>query len=128
MPPVYDSADDFKQGAAYVKSGERWYYISKDGNKTEEPPFEEIRESGAEEPLKVIVSDGKSGYASQAGEIVIPPVYFDAGPFCEGLAKVKKGRTGKWGYIDESGKTVIKPRFDNAGDFTSGLARVLLPL
>jgi WG containing repeat len=70
------------------------------------------------------------GYIDKMGKQVIPPRFFHAGDFSEGLAAVRidSGRKDKiwwkWGYIDRTGKVIIKPRFDDASDFHEGLALV----
>ncbi|MDD5362650.1 MAG: WG repeat-containing protein [Ignavibacteria bacterium] len=63
------------------------------------------------------------GYINMKGELVINPIFNEAGDFSEGLAAVRYN--GKYGYIDTSGKFVIDPIFNNAEEFSEGLAFVL---
>ena len=51
--------------------------------------------------------NGKIGYISPAGKIVVQPQFADAGRFEEGLAPVLLGNT--WGYIDKNGKFAYFP-------------------
>ena len=75
----------------------------------------------APDSLPVIV-EGKYGFISTSGELVIPATFEFAWRFSEGLASVWKD--GRAGYIDESGKFVIPPQFDYARAFVGGLADV----
>lgn len=44
------------------------------------------------------------------------------GPYCNGLAKVKKN--GKWGFIDTTGAVIVPPKYTQVENFNDGLARV----
>lgn len=78
--------------------------------------------------------DGKYGYRTPDGKVVIPPIYDDAGVFRYGRAPVNKGATldywlpfksgGKWGYIDVRGTVVVPLDLDYAREFSDGLALV----
>lgn len=46
------------------------------------------------------------------------------GPYCNGLARVKKEH--KWGYIDTLGNVVIPIKYQQVENFSDGLARVRL--
>ncbi len=46
------------------------------------------------------------------------------GPYCNGLARVKKDH--KWGYIDTVGNIVIPIKYQQVENFSDGLARVRL--
>jgi hypothetical protein len=58
------------------------------------PVHAEDSQPGASEakPLFPVVEHGKWGYMDKAGKIVIPPQYYDAGPFKEGMARVQPWR------------------------------------
>jgi hypothetical protein len=75
------------------------------------------------------IGESRWGFIDKTGKMVIPPVYYDAGEFHEGLAAVQEveiykewneypgfyetdTRGGKWGFIDKSGKTVIPFRYE----------------
>ena len=66
----------------------------------------------------------KWGYLNTKGEVVIPPKYFKAEDFSEGLAAVltEKG----WGYIDTTSKLVIDREFAWADNFSESLAAVYI--
>jgi hypothetical protein len=48
--------------------------------------------------------------------------YEFAGPFCNGLARVRKNK--KWGYIDTTGAIVIPLKYNEVENFSEGMARV----
>jgi hypothetical protein len=50
--------------------------------------------------------------------------YDGAGPFSNGLARVKKGI--KWGYIDSTGSVIIPIKYNEVENFYDGIARVRL--
>jgi hypothetical protein len=68
---------------------------------------------------------GRMGYVNAAGAEVVAPRFEEAGPFSEGLARVRVG--GVWGYVDPSGRIAIEPQFLDAADFAHGRARVVFP-
>lgn len=74
------------------------------------------------EQLFIIEQNGKAGYINIRGEVVIPPVFYNAGEFSEGMAAVREG--GFFGYVNENGKYVIQPQFHYATAFKNGLAWV----
>ena len=48
--------------------------------------------------------------------------YDYAGPFCQGVARVKLDK--KWGYIDTTGNVIIPPKYNEVENFSDGIARV----
>ena len=74
--------------------------------------------------LQYFNQDGKYGYKDENGNVVIQPIYDDAGSFSDGLTRVKLN--GKWGLIDKTGKEVIPFIYYTIGDFSEGLARAEL--
>src|ERR1044072_4288455 len=48
--------------------------------------------------------------------------YDYAGPFCQGVARVKLNK--KWGYIDTTGNVLIPPKYTEVENFSDGIARV----
>lgn len=73
-------------------------------------------------------SNGLWGYRDQAGNEVVPPIYFEANEFCEGLGLVKasSGQDGKYGFVDNSGTLVIECVYYQAYSFSDGAALVSL--
>lgn len=64
----------------------------------------------------------KWGYIDVNGKTVLAPVWDEALPFFEGMAKVSS--SGEWGFINKKGKTVVVPKYDDVSDFENGLASV----
>lgn len=50
--------------------------------------------------------------------------YDMAGPFCNGIARVKLNH--KWGFIDTTGNVIIAPKYNEVSNFSDGLAKVRL--
>jgi hypothetical protein len=69
------------------------------------------------------VRQGKYGYIDKAGKWVIPPTYFKALDFIEGLAPIQDDK-GHWQFIDHSGKVVVKTSSEEIGYFNEGRAAV----
>lgn len=69
-----------------------------------------------------IKQNGKWGFISQSGKLIVKPTYDYVFPFSEGMAVVVKN--GKWGYVNTKGKVVIAPHCRFASNFSNGLARV----
>jgi hypothetical protein len=65
------------------------------------------------------------GYVNDRGELRIPFIYQDAGPFVMDcmIAYVKKD--GKYGYINSSGEVLIPFIYDFAESFIDGFAKVM---
>ncbi|MCS7020159.1 MAG: WG repeat-containing protein, partial [Bernardetiaceae bacterium] len=97
VPCVYDWAEPFREGLAWVNTGSTHYGY--DG-----------------------FIGGKWGFINTSGQEVVPCVYDGAGAFREGLARVKKNE--KYGFINKNGQEVVPCVYDGAGDFREGLARV----
>ena len=135
IKPTFEAAEDFKDGRAIVKVHGESRCIDREGNFKDDAvgvrePVHEI-ESGynpkyeLHDGLVRFVENQKFGYKDKDGNVVIEPKFFEATDFSEGLAAVKKGKTGLWGYIDTAGRIVISARFRQAKSFHEGLAAVL---
>ena len=73
-------------------------------------------------PVRV---DGKWGYISRSGIVVIAPQYEMAAPFTSGLGLVvTDAKIPYFGYISDSGQMVIKPLHWQVYPFSEGLAPV----
>lgn len=68
-------------------------------------------------------AEGRWGYATSDGDVVIPHQWRIAGNFYEGLAKVVDD-SGKCGFIDKTGELVIPCKYGCSGHFSSGLCWV----
>lgn len=72
--------------------------------------------------LAKVSKDGKIGYVTSDGKLVVPLEYDEAITFSEGLAAVRKNT--KWGYLDSTGKVVMEPKYEDAASFHEGMAAV----
>ena len=75
-------------------------------------------------PAQVLMESGcfAYGYINIAGDFVIPPHFFEATDFDEGLACVRFDEW-RYGFIDKNGKVVIDDLPDESV-FSEGLARI----
>lgn len=78
--------------------------------------------TGSREGINWIRKEGRYGFMTKTGQILVPPQYESVLGFSEGMAAVKM--SGLWGYIDRSGKVVIPIQYKEAGSFEGGVARV----
>ncbi len=83
IAPVYDYVYDFENGKAKVRSGQRIFWIDKDGKETT-PPSSVKKENA----FTIYCAPGFFGYVGLDGRYVIQPQYFIAKEFSEGLAAV----------------------------------------
>ena len=74
--------------------------------------------------MAAVLKDGLYGFINTTGTIIIPPGFYNARSFTEGLAPVANAK-GFWGYIDDNGSWVIKPTYDFTDTFEKGEARVM---
>ena len=64
------------------------------------------------------------GYVDSEGNTVIPFIYEDARPFCNGKAWVQKD--GKWGLINAKGETVMDFQFNGVSKLSDSVVMVWL--
>lgn len=72
--------------------------------------------------INVQNDEGKRGFVTVKGKLIIPVIYDSAHRFSEGLAVVEL--SGKYGYINKQGKVSIPLIYDSADSFEQGLAAV----
>ncbi len=66
----------------------------------------------------VMVEDGKFGYATRSGKVVVPATFDECGSFTYGFAPVRRG--SEWGIIDSDGKWVLEPSYSEIRRVESG--------
>lgn len=102
-------------------------YINKTGTFIIPPSFKVGCAMDFSGGLAAVCLDGSGqnwGYMNTDGKIVIQAKYQTAGPFKDGLARVKID--DKYGFIDQKGKIIIKAKFANASNFQNDIASVFL--
>ena len=123
--PQFYLASEFSEGLAgvyYDKVGNR--LIGGHIDKTGKIVTQGVGTERFSEGLAVASRDGKSGYIDKTGEFVIPPQFYDAKNFSEGLAAVSWDNGQKRGFIDKTGKVVIQPQPFFMSFFKEGLVRI----
>lgn len=124
----YDEASAMNGGIAAVRVNEDWQIIDKNGNRTTQDIYRNIKLDEKNiayrnERLFVQDSDGKYKLVDSTGKQIGAEKYEDAKIFSDNTyAAVKKN--GRWGYIDKEGNMVIQPVFEDARSFANGLAAV----
>lgn len=122
--PAYEEAGDFSNNMAVVKKGGQWSVI--DGNNCLLCILDRISDTFgfiSEGLICCIGHNGKYGYVSVCGDLIIPFIYDYATNFSEGFAcaKINNRRV----YIDMEGDIVIDKDFRVNSDFEGGLAWVI---
>ena len=77
----------------------------------------------------MVYKDGLFGYCDLEGNLVIPTVYLQAGPFSEGCAQVLVAIDSFFSactFIDTLGRQFFPPKYQNVYPFTCGYSMVLL--
>ena len=98
-----------------------WGLINVPANRTVPPQYQSL--SGFDEyGLAVAGLDGKFGCIDTEGNVIVPFVYEEIGPFTEGLAAVKKN--GKYGFVNVNGETVIPCGWEAVSPFRDGVCTV----
>ena len=134
IPAIYDYADDFSEGKAYVRSNDFQGFIDTTGKRLfqcKQSPTDMFFSDG----LVLIIDDdaGKYIFYNSEGKIALEiptDKYFRLHGFNDGLAYYEKinnetGEIGEKGFIDKSGKEVlVLSEYYMVNDFSEGLASV----
>lgn len=82
--------------------------------------------SGLYDGLVMIYENGKFGFVTLSGKVIIPPRYDATSIPSEGLIAVGQytGKEMKWGFIDRLGKQIIPFIYDVVENFSEGYAAV----
>ncbi|WP_413160605.1 WG repeat-containing protein [Capilliphycus salinus ALCB114379] len=129
--PQYDLTSPFSQGLAVVSNrleypnfGDQNIVIDQKGQTVIDlKPYDWSSQQFSDGLLQVSVN-GKLGFITTSGNLVISPQFEQASDFSEVFAAVKIDN--KFGYIDPSGTVIITPQFDEADQFKDNIARVSL--
>lgn len=104
--PIFDGAGSFfdplmrPRPLAWVRIGQKFGYIDRQGNYAVQPSFDTIHEFS--EGFAGFRQSGYYGYIDEAGRIAIPARYKSIEPFSVGLAAVRLG--DEIGWIDRTGQ------------------------
>lgn len=150
--PQFDEAYDFSQCVGWIKKGNKFGFITKDGRVVEQQ-FDTVY-NFCDGIAKVKVG-GKWGYIDKEGRWIAKPQFDTAYNFSDGIAVVvlrnrymfltKEGKLshnqfdfawdcvggmakikkdGKIGYVNTSGDIVVEPTYDDGSNFSEDLAAV----
>lgn len=134
IPAIYDYADDFSEGKAYVRSNDFQGFIDTTGKRLfqcKQSPNDMFFSDGL--VLIIDYDDGKYIFYNSEGKIALEiptDKYSELHGFNDGLAYYEKinnetGDIGEKGFIDKSGKEVlVLSEFYMVNDFSEGLASV----
>lgn len=133
IPLIYNQVKEFDSERAWVKQGDKKWFIDTKGNTVIDlSAFEETHDQFGN-GLCGVKQANKWGYMDVNGKIVIPCKYDNVKRMTEGLGLVanggKAGEYGqyegsKWGFIDKTGKEVTPLKYDYAQSFIEGIAVV----
>lgn len=122
IEPRFESARDFRENLAAVRSGGKWGFVDTIGNIAIPPQFEEAQ--SFQEGLAGVKIGDKWGFVDRMGRMVIRPQFENVIAFSDSFAVVYTG--GAPSYIDRQGRTKIGKHFKEVTPFVHGLAAVSL--
>ena len=70
----------------------------------------------------VFRKNGLYGVCNRNNRTLVPPIYEDMHPYCNGYIPFKQN--GKWGIMLKDGTVKVKPKYYNIGPFVDGIAEV----
>lgn len=134
ISPQYDEAGPFSEGLAAVVYYGECFYIDKTGARA----IRQVEWLGEKyniayagrfseglAAVQVEDNDLYYGYIDKNGKMLIDPVYYIAGEFREGMARVSMSPSGGLGYIDHNGRYAVKPVYVQAYPYVDGVACAL---
>lgn len=110
----YDSVGDYYNGRAVVKLNNKYGVIDENRKLVIETIYDEIENFTSPEYTR-LKKDGKWGYISRNGNILIPIEYYYCGKPSEGIVIV--GNNGRYGYMDMNGTTITGLLYDKVEEF-----------
>lgn len=115
IPITYETASDFVQGKAIVKTKESSFQlIDLTGKVLHSYPYAYVGNYGQGLLAFKRSNDGKLGYMDEQGKIVIEPKFSNAESFIDGRAIVSlsENNRDRYGVIDRTEHFVIKPNYN----------------
>ena len=115
IPIIYETASDFVQGKAIVKTKEgRFQLINLTGTVIQTYHFPYVGNYGEGLLSFKKVNEGKIGYIDERGKIVIEPQFSNGETFLDGRAIVSlsENNNDRYGVIDRTGHFVIKANYN----------------
>ena len=119
IPPIYEVANNFDQGQAYVVLNGKAGYIDRFGKQVIPCQYKSLK-FFSEGLAGAFLEEKGWGFIDFNGNVIIPYGYQYVHSFSEGLAAVES--LGYWGFINKEGKEIIPIRFDRVSSFHQGIA------
>jgi hypothetical protein len=118
IEPMYYDANLFSKGEAEVHDwdSDEPFWIDTTGNRVASRAHQGEELSEIRDGLARICQDGQWGFRDSSGNIIVAPIFREAGAFSNGLARVMNS-VGLWGFVDVTGQIAIPNRFYDARDF-----------
>jgi hypothetical protein len=104
LPPQYETASSFSEGAAIVKLKDKYGFVGTKGKLIIEAKYDSAYNFS--DGLAAVKAGKKWGYIDMKGSVVIKPQFDSASCFHNGLVAVSLGESLL--YIDKKGKTFWK--------------------
>ena len=122
---TFDNVDTFGNNGGFVKLGEKWGYIDRQGKWVIEPKYDQAWDltypENDRKALAIVRIEEQLSLINRKGETLVE--FDDVAAFNDDYGGfVQKG--DKWGYIDPMGQWIIKPQFDDTRKFHNGRAFV----
>lgn len=122
IPLIYDEAWDFNDGTVCIQSSGHYLFIDKTGKETTAPSNNAFRKFTGD--LIRVQKAGKYGFIDTVGHEVLPCIYSEAQPFCEGIASIETEDDTRL-LIDRTGREITPlSQYTYIDSFSEGLAAV----
>lgn len=105
-----------RSGLLWVNEGNGYRLLNTELEIVSEDLYEDVK-CFLTDDICAVAQNGRWGFCSKEGELVIDYLYDDADSFTIGYAPVKK--EGLWGYIGKDGVLLIDRQFDEAECFNA---------
>lgn len=112
--------------AVIVNNQNKNRFVSDSISVVVEPTLKYDNVSSFSEGFAVVEKDKKYGYVDQNGKEVVPPIYYSAGSFSDGVAVAYSKDDCTWHIIDKTGNVKAQLKgYDNVGySFSNGFIQV----
>ena len=117
---VFDEAENFYDGYARVRKGDKYNHIGTDGKLLSEEWWDDA--GYFYEGYALVCKDGKYNHIGTDGKLLSTEWWDNAWDFQEGYSVVHKGN--KYNHIGTDGKLLSEEWWDDAGGFHNGYAMV----
>lgn len=113
---VYDEIGQPGEGSIPVRQGEKWGYLTRQGNLLP-GGFQWSNALPFQEGLAGIACDEGSGFIDETGTLQLALPYEQVGCFGNGLAPFLHKK--RWGFINQSGEVIVKPTYTEVHGFVN---------